>query len=77
MKLKKFKKPFIFWLPIGTNCRNVASFLFLKFQKIGPFFSQKSTYFSAFSALKNEKKIKNHPPTKEFDCASAVIITSN
>jgi hypothetical protein len=50
----------------------------LKFQKIGPFFSQKSTYFSAFSALKNEnKKIKNHPPTKEFDCASAVIITSN
>jgi hypothetical protein len=32
LKVKKFTKPFIFWLPAGTCCRNLAIVFRTKFE---------------------------------------------
>jgi hypothetical protein len=57
MKIEKIRYPFIYWLPAGTYCRDLAILSFQNLANLRSFFYKSPSYVSKsyFSGYKNEK----------------------
>ncbi len=69
MKVKKLKNPFIFWLPPGLCCRNLAIvFEKTKFCKLGSFFHKNILYVPKSCFLRSKYVKTCHQRKNTVSC---------